>query len=149
MLDDNLRAQLKQYLERLSRSVEITAYTDDGDHSKEMLSFLGELKSASDKISVNSGTDSGKRIPSFAIGTPDADIHLEFAGIPLGHEFASLVLALLQVGGNTPKLGVDAIEQIQAIDGTYKFETFFPLSCQNCPHVVQAPNATAVLNPNI
>ena len=149
MLDDNLRAQLKQYLERLSRSVEITAYTDDGDHSKEMLSFLGELKSASDKISVNSGTDSSKRIPSFAIGTPDADIHLEFAGIPLGHEFASLVLALLQVGGNTPKLGEDAIEQIKAIDGTHKFETFFSLSCQNCPDVVQALNAMAVLNPNI
>lgn len=149
MLDDNLRAQLKQYLERLSRSVEITAYTDDGDRSKEMLTFLGELKSASDKISVSEGTDTSKRVPSFAIGTPDADIHLAFAGIPLGHEFSSLVLALLQVGGVAPKLTDDTVEQIRAIDGTQKFETFFSLSCQNCPDVVQALNLMAVLNPNI
>lgn len=149
MLDDNLRAQLKQYLERLSRSVEITAYTDDGDRSKEMLTFLGELKSASNKISVTQGSDASKRIPSFALGTPDADIHLEFAGIPLGHEFSSLVLALLQVGGVAPKLTEDTIEQIRSIDGTHKFETFFSLSCQNCPDVVQALNLLAVLNPNI
>ena len=149
MLDDNLRAQLKQYLERLSRSVEITAYTDDGDRSKEMLTFLGELKSASDKISVSQGNNASKRVPSFALGTPDADIHLEFAGIPLGHEFSSLVLALLQVGGVAPKLTDDTIEQIRSIDGTHKFETFFSLSCQNCPDVVQALNLLAVLNPNI
>ena len=149
MLDDNLRAQLKQYLERLSRSVEITAYTDDGDHSKEMLSFLGELKSASDKISVNSGTDSGKRIPSFAIGTPDADIHLEFAGIPLGHEFTSLVLALLQSGGHPSKADPALLEQIRNLEGEFHFETYISLSCQNCPDVVQALNAMAVLNPNI
>ena len=115
MLDDNLRAQLKQYLERLSRSVEITAYTDDGDRSKEMLTFLGELKSASNKISVTQGSDASKRIPSFGLGTSDADIHLEFAGIPLGHEFSSLVLALLQVGGVAPKLTEDTIEQIRSI----------------------------------
>ena len=149
MLDDNLRAQLKQYLERLSRSVEITAYTDDGDRSKEMLTFLGELKSASNKISVTQGGDPSKRVPSFALATPDADIHLEFAGIPLGHEFSSLVLALLQVGGVAPKLTEDTIEQIRSIDGTHKFETFFSLSCQNCPDVVQALNLLAVLNPNI
>lgn len=149
MLDDNLRAQLKQYLERLSRSVEITAYTDDGDRSKEMLTFLGELKSASNKISVTQGSDASKRIPSFGLGTSDADIHLEFAGIPLGHEFSSLVLALLQVGGVAPKLTEDTIEQIRSIDGTHKFETFFSLSCQNCPDVVQALNLLAVLNPNI
>ena len=149
MLDDNLRAQLKQYLERLSRSVEITAYTDDGDRSKEMLTFLGELKSASNKISVTQGSDPSKRVPSFALATPDADIHLEFAGIPLGHEFSSLVLALLQVGGVAPKLTEDTIEQIRSIDGTHKFETFFSLSCQNCPDVVQALNLLAVLNPNI
>ena len=149
MLDDNLRAQLKQYLERLSRSVEITAYTDDGDRSKEMLTFLGELKSASDKISVIQGNNASKRVPSFALGTPDAEIHLEFAGIPLGHEFSSLVLALLQVGGVAPKLTDDTIEQIRSIDGTHKFETFFSLSCQNCPDVVQALNLLAVLNPNI
>lgn len=149
MLDDNLRAQLKQYLERLSRSVEITAYTDDGDRSKEMLTFLGELKSASDKISVIQGNNASKRVPSFALGTPDAEIHLEFAGIPLGHEFSSLVLALLQVGGVAPKLTDDTIKQIRSIDGTHKFETFFSLSCQNCPDVVQALNLLAVLNPNI
>src|SRR5690606_28454515 len=77
------------------------------------------------------------------------DIGVRFAGIPLGHEFTSLVLALLQVGGHPPKLSDDVIEQIRNLDGDFEFETFFSLSCQNCPDVVQALNLMSVINPRI
>lgn len=153
MLDNELKTQLQAYLERLTRPVEIVASVDDRESSREMLALLGDIKDASDKITVRTdGTDARK--PSFALTSPSHDISVTFAGLPLGHEFTSLVLALLQVGGYPPKLEADVIEQIRALksdapDGTFHFETYFSLSCQNCPDVVQALNVMAVLNPNI
>ena len=88
-------------------------------------------------------------MPSFDLGTPGQDIHLTFAGLPMGHEFTSLVLALLQVGGHPSKTTAELIEQVQNLEGEYRFETYFSLSCQNCPDVVQALNLAAVLNPRI
>jgi alkyl hydroperoxide reductase subunit F len=89
------------------------------------------------------------RTPSFALNSPGHDIHLRFAGVPMGHEFTSLVLALLQVGGHPSRVAQDVIDQIKDLDGDYRFETYFSMSCQNCPDVVQALNLMAVLNPNI
>src|SRR5690554_3085515 len=102
----------------------------------------------SDKITLRTdGDDAGK--PSFSLNRIHGEISLRFAGIPMGHEFTSLVLALLQVGGHPSKLGQDVIEQIANLEGEFNFETYFSLSCQNCPDVVQALNLMAVLNPNI
>jgi alkyl hydroperoxide reductase subunit F len=92
--------------------------------------------------------DGQGRVPSFDLGTPGQDIHLTFAGLPMGHEFTSLVLALLQVGGHPSKATAELIEQVQNLEGD-AFETYFSLSCQNCPDVVQALNLAAVLNPRI
>ncbi|MBA4690481.1 MAG: alkyl hydroperoxide reductase subunit F, partial [Pseudomonas sp.] len=89
------------------------------------------------------------RKPSFSLNRIGGNISLRFAGIPMGHEFTSLVLALLQVGGHPSKTAPEVIEQIKALDGDYRFETYFSLSCQNCPDVVQALNLMAVLNPNV
>lgn len=148
MLDDNLKTQLKTYLERVTRPIVITATKDETPRSAEMMEMLGELEALSDKISVSDdGAD--KRAPSFALSTPDEQISLTFAGLPMGHEFTSLVLALLQVGGHPPRAEEDVIEQIKAVDGEFAFETFFSQSCQNCPDVVQALNLMAVLNPKI
>ena len=147
MLDDNLKAQLKVYMENIRRPVELVAALDDSKGSKDLEELLQEISALSDKVSWTRGTD--KRVPSFAVTTPDADISLRFAGLPLGHEFTSLVLALLQVGGHPPKVEADLIEQVKALDGKFEFETYFSLSCQNCPDVVQALNLMAVLNPNI
>lgn len=149
MLDANLKTQLKAYLEKVTRPIVITASLDDSDSSKELQALLADLVSLSDRISVTESRDGDERKPSFALGTPGQDIHLRFAGLPLGHEFTSLVLALLQVGGHPSKLGQDLIEQIRGLDGEYAFETYFSLSCQNCPDVVQALNLMSVLNPNI
>ncbi|NRH26626.1 alkyl hydroperoxide reductase subunit F [Pseudomonas sp. MS19] len=148
MLDANLKNQLKAYLEKVTQPFEIVASLDDSDKSRELHSLLEDIRSLSDKITLKTdGTDA--RTPSFALNRPGADISLRFAGIPMGHEFTSLVLALLQVGGHPSKLAADVIEQIKGIKGEFTFETYFSLSCQNCPDVVQALNLMAVLNPNI
>jgi alkyl hydroperoxide reductase subunit F len=149
MLDANLKTQLKGYLERLVRPVEIVAYAGDDAKSRELLQLLDQIREQSDKITVKRGETSGARVPSFALTSPGEDIHLTFAGIPLGHEFTSLVLALLQVGGYPPKVEQTLIDQIRGLKGSFRFETYFSLSCQNCPDVVQALNLMAVLNPGI
>ena len=148
MLDANLKAQLKTYLEKVTQPFEIVASLDDSDKSRELLGLLQDIVSLTDKITLKTdGRDS--RTPSFSLNRPAANISLRFAGIPMGHEFTSLVLALLQVGGHPSKTAVDVIEQIKGIEGEFNFETYYSLSCQNCPDVVQALNLMAVLNPNI
>ncbi|MHB0852211.1 alkyl hydroperoxide reductase subunit F [Stutzerimonas nitrititolerans] len=148
MLDTNLKTQLKAYLEKVTQPFEIVASLDDGEKSREMLSLLQDIASLSDKITLKTdGQDARK--PSFALNRIGGEISLRFAGLPMGHEFTSLVLALLQVGGHPSKAAPEVIEQIKGIEGEYNFETYFSLSCQNCPDVVQALNLMAVLNPNI
>ncbi len=148
MLDSNLKTQLKTYLEKVTQPFEIVASLGDGEKSQEMLELLEEITSLSDKITLRTDGDDVRR-PSFALNRIGGDISLRFAGIPMGHEFTSLVLALLQVGGHPSKTAPEIIEQIKSLDGDYHFETYFSLSCQNCPDVVQALNLMAVLNPNI
>ncbi|MEN5093937.1 alkyl hydroperoxide reductase subunit F [Pseudomonas protegens] len=148
MLDANLKAQLKSYLERVTQPIEIVASLDDGAKSQEMLALLKDIVSLSNQITLlDNGTEGRK--PSFSLNRPGSDISLRFAGIPMGHEFTSLVLALLQVGGHPSKASAEVIEQIRSLKGEFNFETYFSLSCQNCPDVVQALNLMAVLNPNI
>ena len=148
MLDATIKAQLKAYLERLVHPIELIATLDDSDKAQEMRSMLDDIASLSDKVSVrNDGIDSRK--PSFAVTRPGEAARIVFSGIPLGHEFTSLVLALLQTGGHPPKVEAELIEQIRAIPGNFRFETFISLSCHNCPDVVQALNLMAVLNPGI
>ncbi|WP_043832265.1 alkyl hydroperoxide reductase subunit F [Muricoccus aerilatus] len=149
MLDANLKTQLKAYLERVVRPIQITASVNDSPKSREMVELLRDLQAASPKISVEERRDDGERAPSFALTSPGQDISLRFAGLPMGHEFTSLVLALLQVGGHPPKLEQAVIDQIKDLDGEFTFETYFSQSCQNCPEVVQALNLMAVLNPAI
>ncbi|MBC2656934.1 alkyl hydroperoxide reductase subunit F [Pseudomonas sp. MSSRFD41] len=148
MLDANLKSQLKSYLERVTQPIEIVASLDDGAKSQEMLALLKDIVSLSTQITLlDNGTDARK--PSFSLNRPGSDISLRFAGIPMGHEFTSLVLALLQVGGHPSKASAEVIEQVRSLKGEFNFETYFSLSCQNCPDVVQALNLMAVLNPNI
>ncbi len=149
MLDETLKTQLQAYLEKVTRPIQIVAALDDSGKSREMQELLGEITLLSDKITLVERHDADVHTPSFALNSPGHDIHLRFAGLPMGHEFTSLVLALLQVGGHPSRTAQDVIEQIKSLDGEYRFETYFSLSCQNCPDVVQALNLMAVLNPNI
>jgi alkyl hydroperoxide reductase subunit F len=149
MLDGNLKTQLQGYLTRISQPIEIVASVDDGSVSRDMLALLADIESLSPLITVQVLREDAEMKPSFAVRRPGADSRLRFAGLPMGHEFTSLVLALLQTGGHPPKVDSKAIAEIEALDGEYRFETFVSLSCQSCPDVVQALNLMAVLNPKV
>ncbi|MDQ0837408.1 alkyl hydroperoxide reductase subunit F [Sphingomonas faeni] len=147
MLDANLTQQLKAYLVNIRQPIELVASLGDDAKSRQMGELIDEIAVLSDQITVVTADD--KRKPSFMIRRAGTDIGVRFAGMPMGHEFTSLVLALLQVGGHPSKAAQDLIAQVQALDGKFHFETYFSLSCQNCPDVVQALNLMAVLNSGV
>ena len=149
MLDANLKTQLKTYLEKVVQPIQIVASLDASDKSRELQAMLQEIVLLSERITLVERTDDDERKPSFSINRPGTDVKVRFAGIPMGHEFTSLVLALLQVGGHPVKLDAAVIEQIRNLDGDYQFETYISLSCQNCPEVVQALNVMSIINPRI
>jgi len=148
MLDPSITAQLKAHLANLTRPIELAASLDDGPKSAELAQLLDEIAALSDKITVTR-TDDDERRPSFAINRVGTDVSVRFAGIPMGHEFTSLVLALLHVGGHPSKAAQELVAQIEGLEGDLHFETYFSLSCQNCPDVVQALNLMSVLNPRV
>lgn len=148
MLDNAIKTQLKAYLEKLQRPIELVATLDDSAKAQEMRDLLSDIAELSSQVSLRDDGNAPLR-PSFAIGLPGESPRIHFAGLPMGHEFTSLVLALLQTGGHPPKVDTSVIEAIKALPGTFKFETFISLTCHNCPDVVQALNLMAVLNPGI
>ena len=148
MLDANIKTQLKAYLEKLQMPIELVASLDNSAKAQEMHGLLEEIAELSAKVSLRENGDAARR-PSFAIGRPGETARISFAGIPMGHEFTSLILALLQTGGHPPKVDAAVIEQIKALPGEFRFETYISLSCHNCPDVVQALNLMAVLNPGV
>ena len=149
MLDDTLKAQLAAYLERVQQPFEIVASLSDSENSREMLELLQTIQGLrADKITLKTdGQDARK--PSFSLQRTGADTSLRFAGLPLGHEFTSLVLALLWTGGHPPKETAETLDNIRALDGDFHFEVFMSLSCHNCPDVVQALSLMAILNPKV
>ncbi|PIC77357.1 alkyl hydroperoxide reductase subunit F [Sporosarcina sp. P19] len=147
MLDANIKAQLAQYLEMMEKEVQLKISVGSDKVAQDMQELVDELASMSSLIKVEKAEL--ERTPSFSINRPGEDTGIVFAGIPLGHEFTSLVLALLHVSGRAPKVDDQVIEQVKNIEGTHHFESYISLSCQNCPEVVQALNIMSVLNPNI
>jgi len=147
MLDENLKAQLTAYMEKLTQPIELVASLDDSDKSRELDQLLDQIASTSGKITRRAGNDARK--PSFEIVRAGTDVSVGFAGIPMGHEFTSLVLALLQVGGHPVKVEEELANQVRDLEGEFRFETYMSLSCQSCPDTVQALNAMSVLNSNI
>jgi alkyl hydroperoxide reductase subunit F len=149
MLDDTLKAQLGAYLERVTQPFEIVASLSDSESSREMLDLLQTIQALrSDKITLKTDGQDARR-PSFTLQRAGTGTSLRFAGLPLGHEFTSLVLALLWTGGHPPKVEQDVLDQIEALDGDFNFEVYMSLTCHNCPDVVQALSLMAVRNPKI
>jgi alkyl hydroperoxide reductase subunit F len=148
MLDQTIKSQLKAYLEKLVQPIELIAALDDSAKAREMYELLQDISTLSDKVTLRSDTRA-TRVPSFGVARQGEAARIQFSGIPLGHEFTSLILALLQTGGHPPKVDAEVIEQIRNLPGTFHFETFVSLTCHNCPDVIQALNTMAVLNPNI
>jgi alkyl hydroperoxide reductase subunit F len=148
MLDAHIKTQLHAYLEKLQRPIELVATLDDSAKAGEIRDLLADIASLSDKVAIRRD-GSAALAPSFTVGLPGEPARIAFAGVPMGHEFTSLVLALLQTGGHPPKVEQAVIDQIRALDVELRFETYISLSCHNCPDVVQALNLMAVLNPKI
>ena len=147
ILDADIKTQLSQYLQLMENDILLKVSAGDDNVSKDMLALVDELATMSSKITVEKVEL--ERTPSFSVNRPGENTGVVFAGIPLGHEFTSLVLALLQVSGRAPKVEQKLIDQIKNIQGEYHFESYISLSCHNCPDVVQALNVMSVLNPGI
>ncbi|MEW8970152.1 alkyl hydroperoxide reductase subunit F [Mesobacillus jeotgali] len=147
LLDADIKAQLAQYLQMMEGDVLLKVSAGSDDVSRDMLALVDELATMSSHIKVEHAEL--ERTPSFSVNRPGEDTGVTFAGIPLGHEFTSLVLALLQVSGRAPKVDQKVIDQVKAIKDEYRFETYVSLSCHNCPDVVQALNLMSILNPGI
>ena len=148
MLDTNIKSQLKVYFEKIVSPIVLTASLDGSEKSAEMLELLNEVAEQSDKITVK--TD-GKadHVPSFTVSKVDDAARIAFAGLPMGHEMTSFILAILQASGYPPKVEQEVLDRIRHLDGQLHFQTFISLSCHNCPDVVQALNLMAAINPNI
>ncbi|MBM7644577.1 alkyl hydroperoxide reductase subunit F [Scopulibacillus daqui] len=146
-LEADIKAQLEQYLQLMEDDVLLKVSAGSDQVSRDMLALVDELTTMSSKIKAEQ--TSLKRTPSFSVNRIGEDTGVTFAGVPLGHEFSSLVLALLQVSGRPPKVEQNVIEQVKNIKGEYHFETYVSLSCHNCPEVVQALNLMSILNPGI
>ncbi|ESE41809.1 alkyl hydroperoxide reductase subunit F [Shewanella decolorationis] len=147
MLDANLKNQLQTYLQNLKRPVELVVSADESKKSQELKSLANDIVSLSSLVSIKEAQ--GQRTPAMTVVNPALNTQISFAGLPMGHEFTSLVLALLHTGGHPIKLSDDIIEQIRNLPGKYEFETYVSLTCQNCPDVIQALNMMAAINPNI
>ena len=152
MLDNDLQQQLKTYLEKIIYPIELIAYTAEDQASQDLRALLTQIASLSSLVSLKDGDASSEkavRTPSFTILRTGSEEAVSFAAIPLGHEFTSLVLALLQVGGHPGKISEELAQAVRNLEGDFRFETFMSLQCQSCPDTVQALNLMSVLNPNI
>ncbi|MEY5028062.1 MAG: Alkyl hydroperoxide reductase subunit [Pseudomonadota bacterium] len=148
MLDDALKTQLQQYLGLLRQPIRLIASLDDSETGVDMKSLLETIVSLSDKVTLDT-TGNDARKPSFVVARAGETQGVRFAGLPLGHEFTSLVLALLWTGGHPPKVEPEVIDSIKALDGDFSFEVYMSLSCHNCPDVVQALSLMAIFNPKV
>jgi len=150
MLDANMKQQLGTYLQNIVNPIEITVSSNGNEKSAELVALAQDIESLnSAKIGLTIDENPSGRAPQMAIGPKDEAPRVRFAGIPMGHEFTSLVLALLQAGGHPSKAAQETLEQIKGLDAELNFEVYISLSCHNCPDVVQAVNLMAVLNPKI
>ena len=149
MLDTNLKQQLKAYLQNLTSAVELSVFLDDDVKSQELKALVTEIAQMSPLVSIVASDAQNERVPSMLVKSVNSGSEMRFAGVPMGHEFTSLVLALLHSGGHPIKLDEEVIKQVAELEGEYSFETYISLSCQNCPDVVQALNMMSAINPQI
>jgi len=148
MLDDALKSQLQQYLGLLRQPIRLIASLDDSETGADMKNLLETIVSLSDKVTLDTNGNDARK-PSFVVARQGESTGVRFAGLPLGHEFTSLVLALLWTGGHPPKVEAEVIDSIKALDGDFSFEVYMSLTCHNCPDVVQALSLMAIMNPKI
>lgn len=148
MLDVNIKAQLQNYFTKIRHSIVLKAALDDSQESNQIEALLKEVSSLSDKITYEIETTPSVRRPSFTIASPNGHEGIRFACLPMGHEFTSFVLAILQTGGHPTKISDEESRRIAQLKSPLDFEVYISLTCHNCPEVVQALAIISILNPN-
>lgn len=148
MLDESTKEQVKQYFERIKNPITIRLYSGEHEKREELVNFLKDIESLSSLIKVESSNDLSDGL-RFSIESNDKPTGIHFSGIPMGHEFTSFILAILQSGGNPIKLEEGILSAVSKLNGKFHFETFISLDCHNCPEVVQTLNSFALVNPSI
>lgn len=159
LLNTSLTAQLAELLKKMVLPVELVAYTDNSETSQKVRALINEVSQQSNKISIIEGEKNDNsnsiRVPSFVIRrktkqnkSDDDNVFVTFAGLPLGHEFSSLILALLQVSGYAPKITDEQRESILKLS-EHNVTTYMSVTCLNCPEVVQSLNTISIINPKI
>ncbi|NAR30810.1 alkyl hydroperoxide reductase subunit F, partial [Acinetobacter haemolyticus] len=111
MLDQSIKTQLKVYLERLESPIELVAALDDSDKAAKVKELVTEIAELSDQVTARFDGSNARR-PSFGVAKAGEQPRVFFAGLPMGHEFTSLILALLQVSGYAPKVSDEVLNQI-------------------------------------
>ena len=150
MLDASALSQVKGYLDRLINPITLTVAPDDSPESAQIASLMKDVASVSGKITLATEDVSVQvRRPSFTVSRTGEKAGVRFAALPMGHEFSSFILAMLQASGYPSKEDPDLLERVCGLQGRYDFEVYMSLSCHNCPDVVQALNLMAILNPNV
>ena len=148
MLDVNIKAQLQNYFTKIRHSIVLKAALDDSQESNQIEALLKEVSSLSDKITYEIEATLSVRRPSFTIASPNGHEGIRFACLPMGHEFTSFVLAILQTGGHPTKISDEESRRIAQLKSPLDFEVYISLTCHNCPEVVQALAIISILNPN-
>ena len=149
LLDSNLTTQLAGLLQKMVNPINLVAYVENDENSKKVIELLQEVANQSNKITVIEGNKSStNRRPSFEVLNPQNNVSVSFAGLPLGHEFSSLVLALLQVSGYAPKISNEQRKAILQL-GNHNVTTYMSVTCINCPEVVQSLNTISIINPKV
>jgi alkyl hydroperoxide reductase subunit F len=149
MLEANIKQQMNTYLQNIVRPIELVVSVNDSPKARELEALAREISDMSGQITLTIRTDDTGRVPRMDVGPAGETARVSFAGVPMGHEFTSLVLALLQAGGYPSKEKPELQEQARHLSKPLNFEVYISLSCHNCPDVVQAINLMAVLNPNV
>ncbi|MDO5530723.1 alkyl hydroperoxide reductase subunit F [Sutterella sp.] len=150
MLDAATLQQVKSYLDRLIEPITLTMAPDGSNESGQITSLLKDIASVSGKVSLATEDAAAQvRRPSFTVSRTGQKMGVRFAALPMGHEFSSFILAMLQASGYPAKEEADLLERVRGLDGDFRFEVYMSLSCHNCPDVVQALNLMAILNPRV
>lgn len=150
MLDNNILEQLKTIFANLrSEIVFDMRYPAGAGGAHEMKEFLDDVASTSPRLTVKSA-EADVEAPSFAIVKNGSPTGVNFCGIPNGHEFTTLLMAVLNADGQGKNLPDNTLgARIAAVKGPVRLRTFVSLTCNNCPDVAQALNVIALLNPGV
>lgn len=149
MLDTEIKEQLKTVFADLNSNIGLVYSDSDHPDQAELLSLLESLAETSPKVNLQKNETKEKAVaPQFTLFKDDKPTGITFKGIPTGHEFSSLVLAILNADGKGKWPDQNFVQRIRSLKGAVRVRTYISLTCENCPDVVQALNLMSLIHPD-